>query len=402
MSSGNVPEKLQDLFRSIIQEEWTFLDDPWPMYPKTRRAHRSEFKVIKGMRHMKLAVMSKLGAVAVYFFLTVLWNKVYFPGPYKALEKGIAFLYFFVSGESMESMSVFMPRSSFYEIFRTFFKEERSLFNKEMARCFSTMFSTPEIRMRSARWSNPKMFKHVTLLLDGHDTRATYGELKSEMYSFKFRKSGLRTQVCIDVNNMVVFVSKSESCKKHNDGTMLVDMGVAKRIHEVDCIGLDGGYPQHIPKLLEKEDTLDIRNFCFPIRKRTGQPLDEDEATFNTMFAGFRSMVENTFGELGSTFAKFNHKDAIRTTDKREVNMMLRLCFLLLNVRNMSNNLSLDILPHHMEWTEDGFDYPTTNKPVLQNSEVETVQNRLQNGSELQELQNAFLGMDMSEDDEEL
>ena len=128
---------------------------------------------------MKLAVMSKLGAVAVYFFLTVLWNKVYFPGPYKALEKGIAFLYFFVSGESMESMSVFMPRSSFYEIFRTFFKEERSLFNKEMARCFSTMFSTPEIRMRSARWSNPKMFKHVTLLLDGHDTRATYGESSS-------------------------------------------------------------------------------------------------------------------------------------------------------------------------------------------------------------------------------
>src|SRR5690349_24590145 len=77
---------------------------------------------------MKLAVMSKLGAVAVYFFLTVLWNKVYFPGPYKALEKGITFLYFFDAGESMESMSVFTPRSSFYEIFRTFFKVERSLF----------------------------------------------------------------------------------------------------------------------------------------------------------------------------------------------------------------------------------------------------------------------------------
>ncbi|OAQ23278.1 hypothetical protein K457DRAFT_25180 [Linnemannia elongata AG-77] len=132
---------------------------------------------------------------------------------------------------------------------------------------------------------------------------------------------------------------------------MLVDMGVAKRIHEVNCIGLDGGYPLHIPKLLEKEQDLDTRNFCFPIRKRNGQPLDEDEATFNTMFVGFRSMVENTLGELRFTFAKFNHKDAI---------------------------------------------------PVLQNSEVETVQNRLQNGSELQELQNAFLGMDMSEDDEEL
>ena len=37
----------------------------------------------------------------------------------------------------------------------------------------------------------------ITLLLDGHDTRATYGENKVDMFSYKLRKPGLRTQVCM-------------------------------------------------------------------------------------------------------------------------------------------------------------------------------------------------------------
>src|SRR5690348_17315901 len=112
------------------------------------------------MQHMKEEVIGKIGAIGVLFFPTTLWNKVHFPGPYKAVEKGIAFLYYLVSGESMESMSVFLPRSSFYEIHRTFFKTEKRLFEKEMTRCFANMFSTPEIRMRSAAWGKPQMFRH--------------------------------------------------------------------------------------------------------------------------------------------------------------------------------------------------------------------------------------------------
>ncbi|KAG0074861.1 hypothetical protein BGZ90_010407, partial [Linnemannia elongata] len=146
------------------------------------------------MEHMKEEVIGKIGAIGVLFFLTTLWNKVYFPGPYKTVEKGIALLYYLVSGESMESMSGLLPRSSLYEIYETFFKTEKRLFEKEMTRCFANMFSTPEIRMRSASWSNPRMFRHITLLLDGHDTRATYRETKAEMYSYKLKKSGLRTQ----------------------------------------------------------------------------------------------------------------------------------------------------------------------------------------------------------------
>ncbi|OAQ27922.1 hypothetical protein K457DRAFT_77269 [Linnemannia elongata AG-77] len=188
---------------------------------------------------MKEEVIGKIGAIGVFFFLTTLWNKLYFPGPYKTVEKGIALLHYLVSGESMESMSGFLPRSSLYEIYKTFFKTEK-------------------------------------------------------------------------------------------------------------------------------------RNFCFPTRKQRGQALDEHEAIFNTQFAGFRSMIEATFGDLGRTFRKFNNKNPIRTTSKKEVNMMLRLCFLPMNVRNMSNALNLEVQPHHMAWTEDGFDYPRK-QAVLVQSQVATV-----------------------------
>ncbi|OAQ25503.1 hypothetical protein K457DRAFT_80639, partial [Linnemannia elongata AG-77] len=49
--------------------------------------------------------MKRLGSITVFFFLSKIWNKHYFPGPYNALEKGIAFLYFFVAGETMDSMA---------------------------------------------------------------------------------------------------------------------------------------------------------------------------------------------------------------------------------------------------------------------------------------------------------
>ncbi|OAQ22395.1 hypothetical protein K457DRAFT_1782699 [Linnemannia elongata AG-77] len=163
---------------------------------------------------------------------------------------------------------------------------------------------------------------------------------------------------------MVLFVSKSAPCKDNNDGTMMVEMGLANKIHEMDCVGVDGGYTQHIPNLLEREDSLDA-----------------------------------TFRDLGRTFRKFNNKESIRTTDKKEVNMMMRLCFLLMNVRNMSNALNLEVQPHHMAWAEDGFDYPRK-QSILVQSQVATVQNRLESGAELLRLQEEFLGMDLSDEDE--
>ena len=52
--------------------------------------------------------------------------------------------------------------------------------------------------------------------------------------------------------------------------------------------------------IVDKE-TLEERNFCFPIRKKRLQPLQEQVSNFNAMFGGFRSMSEATFGDLIKT-----------------------------------------------------------------------------------------------------
>ncbi|KAI9239763.1 MAG: hypothetical protein BYD32DRAFT_356225, partial [Podila humilis] len=53
------------------------------------------------------------------------------------------------------------------------------------------------------------------------------------MYSYKLKKSGVRTQVCMDPNGMALIVSNTP------------------HIHELDCIAIDGGYTQYIKKLVE-------------------------------------------------------------------------------------------------------------------------------------------------------
>ena len=396
----NIPTKLQNCIARLLEEEWKFLDQPWPMCPKTKKYHRSEMKPINHLQKMKEVLMRRLGPIPVFFFLTVIWTKFYFPGPYKAVDKGIAFLYYFVAGQTMDSMSQYLPRTSFHQVYTTFFKTERALFDKFITQCLYTMFSTPEIRVRSANWKNPPMFKHVTLLLDGHDTRATYGENKIDMFSYKLRKSGLRTQVCIDINGMALFVSKSAACKDNNDGSMLVAMNIGNKIQSVDCIALDGGYPQHLHGILEQDDQLNLNNFCFPIRKKRLQPLHVDEANFNSIFGGFRSMVENTFSELGTAFHKHNNKDPIRVDTKKEFNMNLRLCLLLLNIKKFVNMLNIQASPHHLAWKDEGFDYPTDKKIIPDLTETYTVLNKLEYGDEMLKVQEAFLSMDFAEDDD--
>ena len=396
-----MPRKLAKRIDELLESEWEFLEKPWPMCPKIKTFHRSEMKPIPRIQEMKDLLKRRLGSIAVFFFLSTIWSKHYFPGPYNALEKGIAFLYFFVAGETMDSMSPYIPKTTFHVIYSTFLKIERSMFEKEINRCFSSMFSTPEIRIRSANWRNPPLFKHVTILLDGHDSRATYGEDKAAMYSYKLKKSGLRTQVAIDVNGMVLFTSKSASCRDNNDGKMLLEMGIGKKVHSMDCIALDGGYTQYLGDLMEKEKDLKECNFCFPIRKKRQQPLHDDEANFNAMFGGFRSTSEEIFGDLGKTFAKFNNKEIVRTASKREFNLALRLCLLLMNVRNFVRALSIEESPHHSDWMKEGVDYPRERQLAPELTKVVTVQNKLENGLELLRLQEEFLGLDVEDNDDE-
>ncbi|KAI9241991.1 MAG: hypothetical protein BYD32DRAFT_363292 [Podila humilis] len=127
---------------------------------------------------------------------------------------------------------------------------------------------------------------------------------------------------------------------------------------------LDGGYSQHIGTIVEQQDNLELKNFCFPICKKRLQPLHADEANFNSMFGGYRSIVENTFSKLGTAFNKHNNKDPIHVDKKREFNMNLRLCLLLLNIKKFVNMLAIKELPHHQAWTAEAFDNPADKKLI--------------------------------------
>ena len=59
-------------------------------------------------------------------------------------------------------------------IYKSFYKCERNELDKILSMMLSTMFSNIKIRLYSAQEKNPPLFKHVTLLLDGHDTRVSH------------------------------------------------------------------------------------------------------------------------------------------------------------------------------------------------------------------------------------
>ncbi|KAF9536572.1 hypothetical protein EC957_010425, partial [Mortierella hygrophila] len=261
------------------------------------------------------------------------------------------------------------------------------------------MFSTFEIRLKAAKNFNPELFKHVTLQLDGHDTRATYGaEDKSEGYSYKLKKSGLRTQVCIDITGMALFVSKSSPCKMYNDGTMMKEMKMQNMIHPLDCIALDGGYTQFLESIIE-ESGLSFKNFSCPIRKKRHLDLTSEETNYNSMFGTFRSMIENTFAELGCIFEKHNNRVPVRVDKKRTYNIQMKLCLLLLNVKKFVKRYDIQPASHHSLWTDYEFDYPG-NKSNIQDFDSGNVLSKLEYGVELNKLQEEFLGMEMDEEDE--
>lgn len=387
---------LSKQFDDLLYEQWGFLDEGWPsITPATN--HRTISKEIGFMSHIKDVLNKRLGPIPVFFFLTVMWPKFKYPGPYKEAEKGLLLLYHIVKGLSMEAIEPHMPKSSFHAIHTVFYKKEYSTHNKFMADCLSTMFSNITIRLLSAKKKNPLLFKHVTLHLDGHDTRATYGESAAEMYSYKLKKSGLRTQVAMDINGMALWVSKSASCKNYADGTMLLAMKIDKRMHSMDCMALDGGYTQFLPKMVE-DSTLCLQNFTHPYRKKRNHELTVDETLYNKTFGSFRSQMESLFADLGSTFEKHNNRAPVMVDKKQTYNLQLKLSLLLLNIKKMVALLKIPIEPIHTSWLRDGFEYPTSKNEIEQPMDYYDVGELVEDGNTMAKLQQEFLGLNVDDD----
>ena len=210
---------LPEIFRKLFEQQWEFLYKEWPQI-KLSKHHRSDIKPVNNIGHIKDIVLQKLGIIPVFFFLVVVFPTKDYPGPYRNLEKGLLILYQLLQGCSLTQMSGFIPKSSYYDIFKKFYDKNNDL-NRRISNMLSSMFSTIDLRIHSAQ-KNPPLFRHVTLMIDGHDTRVSViGEKSKDMYSYKLKKSGLHTQVCIDINGMVLFTSRSAPCKDNSDGVQL-------------------------------------------------------------------------------------------------------------------------------------------------------------------------------------
>jgi hypothetical protein len=219
------------------------------------------------------------------------------------------------------------------------------------------------------------------------------------MYSYKLKKSGLRTQVAMDCNGMALFVSKSASCKNNADGTMLLTMKLDKRVHELDCIAVDGGYPQFLKRLVHDSNTLTLQNFAHPYRKKKNMELTEDEALYNSTFGSFRSQMESLFADLGSTFEKHNNRAPVLVDKKQTYNLQLKLSLLLLNMKKMVALRKIPTEPIHTAWLREGFEYPTSTNDVEQPMEYVDVDALMVDGNTMAKLQEEFLGLELDDDD---
>ncbi len=383
---------LKQHLQQLLHDEWKFMDEEWP----TRECpsnNRTSIKSISHMNTVKDMLMARLGAIPVFFFLVVIWSCDKYPGPYHEVDKGLLVLYHLVAGLPMDGISPYIPKSSFHSLHSEFYKTNHNANSKKINQMLARMFSTFPIRLLSAKLRNPPLFPHVTLQLDGHDTRLSCEEKSSkEMYSYKLKKSGVRTQVCTDCNGMAILVSKSLPCKENNDGSMLIGMKIEKHIHQLDCIAVDGGYTQYIKKVVEDTD-LSKKNFCYPIRKSRGKDLAQDEANYNKIFGSFRSQIEATFGELGAIFEKHNNRTPVLVTKIATYNLQLRLCLLIMNVKKMVAMLGLEAYPIHNAWMRDGFDFPYTNGAMEQTLEYIPVEEMLGDAQDMTKLQEQFLQM---------
>jgi hypothetical protein len=299
-------------------------------------------------------------------------------------------------------MERFMPKSSYQDIHKAFYVKNGKTLDAKITKMLSTMFSSIKLRVTSAGLNNPDAFKHITLMIDGHDSRALHnGGDKAALYSYKLKKSGYRTQLCIDINGMILFLSTSEECRSNTDMYMLKGMNLVDKINPVDCIALDGGYPQSVLQdIVEDTDEFSLSNFCIPIRKPRGGDLTAIEAEYNKRFGSFRSMVESTFGELGTTFKRLSNKDVVRIANPKLYNLQMKLCCLLYNIRRMGTACHVSAQHHHSMWMEEEFEYPMNDDNILlQPDPQHSLDDKNELTSAIADMQHQFLTTYLDDDD---
>lgn len=329
-------------------------------------------KNIKYIRDIKNELVEKLGYISVFFFLTVLYTNKEYPGPYIEVEKGLLLLYQLVSGFTSKNIKKYMPHTTFYAVYKEFWLTNYNNLNKFVDYCLYNMFSNIKIRILSAMIKNPKNFKNITLMLDGHDTSIEYDKpdiTLQKKWSYKLKSAGIRTQVLCDINEMVINLSNSQLCGNSSDGGMFLNMKIYNKIKEQDIIALDGGYTLFIKQFetlcKNKNLNLDDKNFFYPIRKENGIKLNTQEEYYNKVFGSFRSLIENQFKDIYNKFKRFsNNNSIIKTDDIKYINLQLKVVFLLKNIQTFSEKFNIITQEHHKLWINDNFNFPSDSRLI--------------------------------------
>jgi hypothetical protein len=222
---------------------------------------------------------------------------------------------------------------------------------------------------------------------------------RAQYYSYKLKKSGFRTQVAMDVNGMILFVSKAAPCGLNNDGSMLTAMNLKQKVSHFDAVALDGGYYLYIDRVLEINPHLHRENFVTPIRKSRGVNLSADETIYNQLFGGFRSSIESRFSELGHLFHRFNGKSVIRVPDEAVFTVQFKLACVLSNMKKFVVLSELNHNIHHTFWMQKDFDYggSASTKSVYEVVDVLSIDDRRKHKESIEEMQQELLNLDLTD-----
>ena len=265
----------------IVNGGW--LEASYPILDK-KKWHRKKIETVDLIGKLKTKIIEKIGFISMFFFLTQFYGKQDHCAPFRNVEKAVLLIWQLISGKSCEQMGDYISSSTFFNLYDEFYKDGYKNLNNWLNLCLKDMFSNHIIRVLSAKLYNSERFTFVTLMLDGHDHKISYenGDLEiHNLYSFKLRKSGVRTQVMMDINQYIISLSKSEPCGLNNDGTMFIDFRVDKQITQYDCLLMDGGYTQYIKPIVKKSQKeggmINVHNFLTPFRKPKNEELSIEE-----------------------------------------------------------------------------------------------------------------------------
>jgi hypothetical protein len=193
MEEINIDQLINNEVNLIIVNKWDFLNYNWPVI-HNKYKHRTIIKHINFIDIIKKKLVDKLGYIAVFYFLIKLYTNKEYPAPYFEIEKGLFLLYHLVSGiTGKEDIDKYIPQSTFHYSYKKFWMDDENYnrLNKIVNDSLNNMFSSVRLRILSAHKNNPDLFKHVSLILDGHNSRINYTDTEinhSRLCSYKFKK----------------------------------------------------------------------------------------------------------------------------------------------------------------------------------------------------------------------